>query len=217
MYKKQKTYTLPVENREVIVPNELLPDDTKRCFIVMGEETEGTPTEDGILVAYSDNEEEVVTIKYDYEEESDEVTPIVDAIKAIPETVIPEADYSSITEALKNVEDAIFATESDATDISPVVEALTAVKQAVELLEIPEAPDYTNQLKNLLEAIPEGVDTTKIESLLQELNKEVVEIELPERLINDNRVKVEVDRIGMNAGISDVARTLIVRGIIKPI
>lgn len=200
MYKKQKSYTLPVENREVIVPDELLPPYAKRCFEVMGEETDGIPTDGGILVAHSDKEEERVTIKYDYYEETDEVTPIVEAIKDIPQTIIPEADYSVITEALKNVEDAIYATEAEEQDVTPVIAALDGVKQAVQGIEMPEIADYTTQLDAIAKRIPESTDLSEIVDLLRSLDKESSPIEFPPDMVSDNRLKVEVDRIGGGGG-----------------
>lgn len=200
MFHKAKRLTLPVVDRQVIVPTEYLPDDVDIQFTVMGENTIGTPVDDGVLVAYSDNEAETVIVNYDKHEKEDTVTPVVDAIKAIPETVIPEADYSPITEALKNVEDAVFATESDAVDLSPVVDALDKVKEAVESQELPQQKDYSDILNTIAKSIPEGADLSEVVDLLRQIaDKPLPELEIPSSLISDGRLKVEVDRIGVGS------------------
>ncbi len=197
MYKKSKTYTLPVEDREVFLPEELIPEDKDFVVELMGQETKGQPTEGGLLLGYSDNEEERVTIHYDFQEKDDVVTPVVDAIKSIPETVIPETDLSPVTEALKNVEDAIYATEKDESDLTPVVRALEAVKLAVDEKKLPEPVDMTSELLAIAERIPQEKDLSEITELLQSLvDKETPLFEIPDNLISDNRIKVEVDRIG---------------------
>lgn len=196
MYKKQKTIQVNVEDRKVIVPFKNLPENKDRMFIVMNDTTEGEEVDDGVLVAYSDNNVEKVTILYDKKE--DTVSPVVDAIKAIPETVIPEADYSSIESALKNVEDAIFATESDDTDLSPLVEAVDRVRQAVDSKEIPEGEDYTGLLNEIADKIPDATDMSEVVSSIRELidKVEALPSPIPDSLISDGRLKVEVDRIG---------------------
>lgn len=200
MYRKQKTYTLPVEDREVIVPFELLPDYADVCFDVMGEETKGLPHELGKLVAYSDNDEETVTIKYDKQEEKDDVTPIVEAIRDIPIPEIPKTDLAPVTEALKNIEDAVYATEAE-FDTAPIVKAVNALRKALDSKEIPEPIDFTDEIRAIAERIPQGVDLTEIADLLVRIaEKETPVFDIPERFVSDNRIKVEVDRIGGGSG-----------------
>lgn len=49
MYTKRRTLTIPVEYKEVVVPQDKIPDDADVRFLYYGQETQGTPTADGVL------------------------------------------------------------------------------------------------------------------------------------------------------------------------
>ena len=182
----------------MVVPNEILPESTDTVFEVLGVCTQGVVTPDGIHVANSDQEEEVVVIMWDKrEEKDDEVTPIVEAIRNIPQTVVPETDLTPVTEALKCVEDAIYATEKDEQDMTPMLDALMAVRKVIEDKEYPEAQDITDELDAIARKIP-TVDMSEVVALLREIaTRETPIVEAPPfRFNKDGRLEVEVDRIG---------------------
>jgi hypothetical protein len=201
-YKKSKRYTIPVVDNRVVVPNEILPESTDTVFDVLGVLTQGVVTTEGIHVANSDRDEEEVTILWDKrEEKGDEVTPIVEAIRNIPQTVVPETDLVPVTEALKCVEDAIYATEKDEQDMTPVLDALMAVRKAIEDKEYPEGQDITDELDAIARKIP-TVDMSEAVALLREIaTRETPMVEAPPfRFNKDGRLEVEVDRIGGGGG-----------------
>jgi|GEM_PF-697274 len=120
----------------------------------------------------------------------------------LPEEEPEPFDYTPIQEAVKHVEDAIYATEAD-VDVKPIVDALERVRMAIDAQILPETIDYTPTLQRLVQATTERFDASEITALLNEIvNKETPKFEIPANLINDNRVKVEVDRIGMGGGAS---------------
>lgn len=128
---------------------------------------------------------------------------IAEAVKAIPETVIPEfPDHldeqkkwkEEIVEAIKESK-----VEIPQEDYSAIVEAVGKIK--FPEVKIPEPKDYTKILEEIKKALPENTDMSGVISAIQS----IPQFQIPESLISDNRIKVEVDRISMGGGSFDTS------------
>ena len=204
MYKKRKTLTIPVEYKEVVVPSDKVPDYADVRYIVNGEVTQGTPIPEGVLVAYSDNAEEVVVIEYDKVEEverEDTVTPIVNALGDLPR---PErVSMETVENAIERLQGAVESIKVPKHDNTDVVRAIVSLRDTLlQKSDIEDTDtddvDYTEKLDAILARLPEGTDISEVTALLRQL----VEKETPQgtdlQLLRDKegRIKVEVDRTG---------------------
>lgn len=116
---------------------------------------------------------------------------IVEAVKAIPKPVDHIKEFKSFKDELVLA----IQTETDKLDkeidLSPVIKAIKAIK--IPETKIPEPKDYSKLLKEIKSALPKEVKTDKIEKLLAKIKP----FSIPDKLISNGRIKVEVDRIGL--------------------
>ena len=122
---------------------------------------------------------------------------IKESVRELPE---PKSDISvnnlnkELTSAVETLKIELRGLKTDDVDLSSIEGKLDALV-AKEFPEPPKQTDYTSVLNEIKKGLPKDTDTSRIEKLLKKLDKPVFEI--PSKLIKDNRIKVEVDRISM--------------------
>jgi hypothetical protein len=123
---------------------------------------------------------------------------IVEAVKGIPETKVP--DHSK--EYKKWKDEIVKALKIDIPDVDlgPVIKAINSIK--IPEVRIPESKDYTKILKAIKDSLPENTDLSRVEELIANIKP----FEIPDRLLTKDgtRLKVEVDRISLGSGTGTV-------------
>ena len=123
-------------------------------------------------------------------------SPIVKAIngKDVKSDISVNNLNKELTSAVETLKIELRGLKTDDVDLSSIEGKLDALV-AKEFPEPPKQTDYTSVLNEIKKGLPKDTDTSRIEKLLKKLDKPVFEI--PSKLIKDNRIKVEVDRISM--------------------
>ena len=187
-YRKHKLTPALSNGTEARIATKQIPDGDYVVETTDGSRLDVVREERGyVYVDVTGHEVEDVVVRYD------------------PEPVEEAYDLNQLKECIEAVETAVYATEKEDVDVKPITDALERVRMAIDAQEVPETIDYTETLERLLEATTERFDASEITALLNALvNKEVAPFEFPENLVNKGRVKVEVDRISVGGGGSDV-------------
>jgi hypothetical protein len=214
MYRKRKTITIPVEYNEVVVPFSALPDDTDMSIVWNGKEVGGEHTDDGLLLGTSRNAEEQVIIEYDWKEEKDTVSPVVNAIKEST----TDFDIEPLVEAVERVVEAVENKTVTEYNDGRVVSLLQDIQKTLQKPQ--EKKDYTAILERIIEALETPREVPNVPSvpveretltpILEEIKtllatQKVAESAFP---MNNGRIKVEVDRAGVGGLTSEEAKDL---------
>jgi hypothetical protein len=116
---------------------------------------------------------------------------IVEAVKGIPETVIPEVVIPDHVDEYKTWKDQILEAlkiEIPEVDLEPVI-------KAIENIKIPEAPkpkDYSSLLEEIKNLLPKETDLTPVIEAVRNIPR----FEIPQELIYKDHLKVSPDRVG---------------------
>lgn len=144
------------------------------------------------------NDEKHDTLLEKIEESSEKM---VQAIKEIPEypefPEIPAVQIPDHTEEQRKWKDEILHAlkfEFPEVDMSPVVSAIENIR--FPDITIPAQKDYSRLLEEIKKTIPKGADMTGVITAIQAIPK----FQIPEDLIKNGRIKVEVDRVSLGGG-----------------
>lgn len=124
---------------------------------------------------------------------------IVDAIESIPETkevrisnqIDTRDELSAIKQQMMKLVMSI-----DAQDNTDIISAIEKIKLEIPKAEKQQFIDYTNQLKEIADKLNFTIDFTPIITAILS----VPQFEIPQELIHEGRIKVEVDRIALGGG-----------------
>jgi len=120
---------------------------------------------------------------------------IVEAVKSIPETVIPEVkipDHFKEHEKWKNAILEALKIEIPEVDLEPVIKAINNIK----FPEIPQPIDYTTLLKEIKKSLSKDIDFSGVIEAVKNIPQ-------PEKIpfeFSEGRLKVEVDRVSLGGG-----------------
>lgn len=108
----------------------------------------------------------------------------------------PSVDLSPIVSALEDIKEMLDKPEDDEEklDLTPILNALQDLQNTVAIsAQYPDQKDYTDALQMLLDALQRP---TRDQEIIDLLARPFPTFEIPSSLINNGRVKVEVDRTG---------------------
>lgn len=182
------------DKRKEMVDEILSKEDKKKSE--MGDEMEFEKNLDEYDQKETQNEEKSIMHREVLDGVKNASEAIVGAVKAIPETIVPEIPkYPDHIEEQRKWKDQILKAlkiEIPKVDLKPVIKAIDSIK----FPDFPESKDYSELLKEIKKSLPKDTDLTSVVKAI----KAVKPFEIPSELIRKGRIKVEVDRAGMGAG-----------------
>jgi len=124
---------------------------------------------------------------------------IVEAVRGIPETIIPK--FTDHIDEQRKWKDEVVKTikglKFPETDLKPVIEAIENIKfPEITETKIPKPIDYTSLLEEIKKTLPKEVDFTPV----LEAIRNIPQFKIPERLIYKDHLKVAPDRVGSGGG-----------------
>lgn len=115
----------------------------------------------------------------------------------------PPVDLSPVVQALEDIkslleeedeEDEEEVDEDEKLDLTPLLNALQDLQSTVALYtQCPDQKDYSDALQRLLEALNRP---TRDQEIIDLLARPIPTFQIPDWLVRDGRIKVEVDRTG---------------------
>jgi len=154
------------------------------------------------LDSYLKKRKEKKTEKDDKEKKHSELKEVLEKIpeaiekKEVKSEIKVNNLKSELSDVVQKLKIELQALKTEEVDLTPIESKLDLIASKIKSPEKQKFTDYTSLLKDIKKSLPDNVDTSKIESLLKDI-KERPQFEIPEKLIKNDRIKVEVDRISM--------------------